>query len=135
MRAASGEDPDLIVRLLRKGYVLVSGIGGPVTNIDWRTGAEHRERVLAYEEGAGVFIGKAFRDEPRVAFALLRSRLDELRHASNGGVTGETSIRVRSFFGALTRGLIVGIRLKPWAGSPADRPGASPIPPWPMKRN
>ena len=113
---AAGEDADLIVRLLRNGSVIVSGTGEAVRHIEWRSDEENRTMMISYEHGAGVWIGKAFREEPRAAFSLLRSRLDELKHATNGGATGDSSITRSSFVGALTRGLLDGIRLKPWKG-------------------
>ena len=74
---AAGEDADLIVRLLRSGAALVSGTGEAVRHIPWRTEEEDRRTIVSYEHGAGVWIGKALREEPLIALSFLRSRLGQ----------------------------------------------------------
>jgi glycosyltransferase involved in cell wall biosynthesis len=110
---AGGEDADLIVRFL----VIVSGTGDAVEHIEWRSSAEDRLTLISYEEGAGVWIGKALRERPRAAMALLRWRLRNLRdYAAQVNTSKNGSIPVSVFAGAFTRGLIAGLRMKPWRG-------------------
>jgi len=127
---ASGEDADLIVRLLRTGSVLASGTGEPVRHMEWRSTAEHRATVISYEHGAGVWIGKAIREHPRAALALLRWRVAQLREfGQNGVTTGDNHVPISAFAGAITRGLITGLRMKPWQGSAAGELASESKPP------
>ena len=98
----AGEDADVIVRLLRRGTV-VSGTGDPVRHVEWRTEAENEANLVAYEEGAGVWIGKALREDPRRTWSLLRERLDMQKVRGNSG-------HRRAFL----RGLANGLRLSAW---------------------
>jgi hypothetical protein len=111
---AAGEDADLIIRLLRSGAVLASGTGESVRHIPWRTEEEDRRTLVSYEHGAGVWIGKALREEPRVAASFLRSRLGQLRGYRRYSKTSrQTSVRTSTLVSAFLRGLIVGLRMKP----------------------
>lgn len=122
-RATAGEDADLIARLLRTGSVLTSGTGQPVRHIDWRSSTERRENVIAYEHGAGVWIGKALREEPMSAISFLRARVqlqkDTVEYAKD---FDDGSIPRSAFARAFARGILAGIRMRPWrkrhAGSP-----------------
>ena len=112
---SAGEDADLIVRLLRSGAVVLSGVGDAVRHIPWRTPEEDRRTFVSYEHGAGVWIGKAFREEPRLAASFMRNRLGQLkgfrRHARK---QASDSVSVSTLGIAFLKGLALGFGLKPW---------------------
>jgi hypothetical protein len=111
---AAGEDADLIIRLLRSGAVLASGTGESVRHIPWRTEEEDRRTLVSYEHGAGVWIGKALREEPTVAASFMRSRLGQLRgYRRYSRTSGQNSVGASTLVRAFLRGLIVGLRMKP----------------------
>jgi len=114
-RVPAGEDADLIVRLLRTGDV-VAGTGDPVRHVEWRTSTDQRANLMAYEHGAGAWIGKALRDQPREALTFMKSRLDLQKYIDDRVVTHGELAR------AFARGLLEGIKLKPWKGSIPERP-------------
>jgi len=121
-RAVAGEDSDLIARLLRTRSLLVSGTGLPVRHIAWRSSGQRRENLIAYEHGAGAWIGKALRTEPASAISYLRDRIqlqkDTVEYAKgseNGSVSRSAFVR------AFARGLVAGIRMKPWRARSAGR--------------
>ncbi len=119
---AAGEDADLIVRLLRSGAVLLSGTGEAVRHIEWRSVAEHAAMLVAYEHGAGVWIGKALREQPRAALAHLRWRVGLLRdYAADGRENEGGPVPTLALAGALARGLATGVRMHPWRGRPSTR--------------
>lgn len=130
IRSVAGEDSDLIVRLLRTGAVLVSGTGEPVRHIDWRSAADRRTNLISYEHGAGAWIGKALREDPRGSFRFVRARLGLLRrYAEHVKATGAAAVPVSALAGAFLRGLTSGIRMKPWRGlrdAEAESPSPSP---------
>lgn len=69
------EDADLIVRLLNAGGTVASGVGAPVEHLDWRSEAADYRNLRAYERGAGAWIGKLLREQPRAALPYLGPRL------------------------------------------------------------
>jgi glycosyltransferase involved in cell wall biosynthesis len=73
------EDADLIVRMLHEGGAALSGVGDPVRHLDWRSDDENRRNLLSYERGAGAWIGKVLRTEPRVGWRYLRARRELVR--------------------------------------------------------
>ena len=111
---AAGEDADLIVRLLREGPV-VTGTGAPIQHMDEGWAKDVRAKLLGYEVGAGAWIGKALREQPRAALTFLRARIRlqgaTLAHARD---SGDRSLTRGAFTGAFARGLMAGIRMKPW---------------------
>jgi hypothetical protein len=117
----AGEDADLIVRLLRLGEV-ATGTGDPVRHIDWRSATDWKANLMAYELGAGAWIGKALRDDPRSALGFLRYRVvlqkGTAAHAEDVGDRTMTRAALARAFG---RGLLAGIKLKPWKGSIPER--------------
>jgi glycosyltransferase involved in cell wall biosynthesis len=119
--AVAGEDADLIARLLRTGSVLTSGTGQPVRHIAWRSSNERRNNVIAYEHGAGVWIGKALREEPRAAMSFFRARVklqkDTVEYAKN---LDDASIPRAAFSRAFARGILAGIRMRPWRTRHSD---------------
>ena len=108
-----GDDADLIVRLLRAGYVLRSGTGATVRHMDWRSSDANRENLMAYEHGAGRWIGKTFREQPRAALSFLALRVGLIR---NRDEIGRRFVSDRELAGALARGLARGVLMKPWRG-------------------
>jgi glycosyltransferase involved in cell wall biosynthesis len=118
---AAGEDADLIVRLLREGPV-VTGTGAPLMHMDEGWAADVHAKLLGYEVGAGAWIGKAFREQPRAALTFLRARIRlqgaTLAHAK---ANGDESLSRGAFAGALGRGMIAGVKMKPWKGEQAGR--------------
>jgi hypothetical protein len=111
----AGEDADVIARLLRSGRVLASGTGAPVRHADWRAPDDDAATLLAYERGAGVWIGAALRARDRVALHHLRARLRMVRpRAAHHARSGEVPAGLRLGW-ELTRGLASGLRLTPWA--------------------
>lgn len=108
-----GDDADLMVRLLRAGYVLRSGTGATVRHMDWRSSEANRENLIAYEHGAGRWIGKTFREQPRAALSFLALRIELIR---NRDESGRRSVSGRQLAGALARGLASGFLMGPWRG-------------------
>ena len=104
----AGEDADVIVRLLRKG-VVVSGTGEAVRHAEWRSASENKANLVAYEEGAGVWIGKALREDFRRTWPMLRERLDMVRARAKGD-----SRNGRALYRAYFKGLVNGLRLRAW---------------------
>jgi hypothetical protein len=117
---AAGEDADLIVRLLRKGPV-VTGVGEPILHVDEGWFRDIPSKLLGYELGAGAWIGKTFREDPRAALTFLRARWrlqkGTLVHAA---ANGDRSLTRGAFVGALVRGVAAGVALKPWKGTPGQ---------------
>lgn len=112
----AGEDADLIARLLRAGHALASGTGDPVRHADWRTEDEDLATLLAYELGAGVWIGAALRARDPSAGRHLRSRVRMLwPRVAQQVRTGRARDGVRLWLG-LARGLGRGLFLRPWSG-------------------
>jgi hypothetical protein len=114
----AGEDADLIARLLRRGCVLASGTGTPVRHADWRTDTESAEVLEAYERGAGVWIGASLRARDRMAVHLLRARLAMVRR--RGREVGAARLAAQ-----LGRGLVAGLRLRPWTPDDGQAPRSS----------
>jgi hypothetical protein len=102
----------------------VTGTGAPIQHADEGWAQDMRVKLLGYEVGAGAWIGKALREQPRAALTFLRARVRlqgaTLAHARD---TGDRSLTRGAFTGALARGLIAGLRMKPWRGSRVDRAG------------
>lgn len=119
----AGEDADLIVRLLRVGPVL-TGVGEAIQHIEWRSSSDRLDNLMAYEHGAGAWIGKVLRQDPKAGLRFLKARVElqrgTLRHAKG---TGDRSMTQGALAGALIRGLMAGVRLNAWKG---DRPGGEP---------
>jgi glycosyltransferase involved in cell wall biosynthesis/GT2 family glycosyltransferase len=109
--APAGEDADLIYRLLSTGPI-VSGTGEQVRHIDWRGNEDLRSNFLAYEHGAGVWIGKALRAQPRAATKQLVARVWMQRLAPAEPEEGKP-VKRSELRRAFARGLLAGIRLKP----------------------
>jgi hypothetical protein len=101
----AGEDADVIARLLRTGAGVASGTGEPVRHIEWRSEAGNEANLLAYEEGAGVWIGKALREDFWTTWPFLRERLEMIKARKGPG---------RDLSRALLRGLATGLRLNGW---------------------
>lgn len=123
---AAGEDADLIVRLLRNGPI-ITGVGEPIRHVDEGWSQDMRSKLIGYELGAGAWIGKAFREDPRAALTFLRARWrlqkGTLAHAA---ANGDRSLSRGAFAGALVRGVVAGVGLKPWKGvSDRKRPTAT----------
>jgi GT2 family glycosyltransferase len=108
-----GDDADLIVRLLRAGSVLRAGSGGTVRHMDWRSSEANRENLIAYEHGAGRWIGKTFREQPRAGLSFLGERIELIRYRSE---VGKRNISGRELAAALGRGFASGVLMKPWRG-------------------
>jgi glycosyltransferase involved in cell wall biosynthesis len=110
-----GEDADLIARMLAQDVVLVSGVGEPVRHLDWRSDDEHRRNLVAYERGAGAWIGKLLRTRPRLGLHFFRARLDLLRVRLrwNPGFFSDPRV-VLSSLTAFARGVLFGFRLSRW---------------------
>jgi hypothetical protein len=106
-----GEDSDLIWRLLERGATIAAGVGEPVRHLEWRSDAEARDAVVAYEAGAGAYIGKALRAGPRRGAPLLLARLGVLRERWRWERTPEQRRELARAVAALGRGLVVGARL------------------------
>jgi len=111
---AGGDDADVIVRLLQAGSVLRSGSGSPVRHMDWRSSEANRENLVVYEQGAGRWIGKAFREHPRAGLSFLAARVSLIR---NRGETGERLVSNRELAVALARGFAKGVLMKSWRGT------------------
>jgi glycosyltransferase involved in cell wall biosynthesis len=121
-----GEDADLILRLLRTGSILSSGTGDPVRHIEWRSSSEHGTTLLSYERGVGIWIGKAFREQPRAALSLLRwRRAQQRQYARNEVPSAENRVPTPALVGAFARGLITGFRMKPWVGIASEGEASS----------
>jgi glycosyltransferase involved in cell wall biosynthesis len=101
----AGEDADLIVRLLDGEFVVRSGVGAPVSHIEWRSKEADAENLRAYEFGAGVWIGKALRGSGSSAFSYVRARRRLFR------MQRETSDSPPAV-GAFLRGMAHGLRLR-----------------------
>jgi glycosyltransferase involved in cell wall biosynthesis len=124
---ATGEDADLIARLLRAGYFLATGGGDAVSHVDWRSETDQHSNLVDYEYGAGLWIGKAFREEPRQAARFRKERFELLEwnifHAKR---IGEEPPSTAEFRRAFRRGFWRGVRMKPWRG-PSRSKGDPPI--------
>jgi GT2 family glycosyltransferase len=114
-KMSSGEDADLIVRLLVSGAGVVSNIGPPVKHQDWRSAAELRDVRLGYERGSGAWIGKALRCSGRRALPFLTTRVEHMyrydaliRHDGRFDVRGAAAV-----FRTFTSGLIRGFAMRP----------------------
>jgi hypothetical protein len=108
---------------------VVSGTGEAVQHIDWRTDEEHLRNIISYEHAAGVWIGKALREEPRVAVSFLRPRLGQLRgYARHARTSQNKTVPVSALASALVRGLASGLSMKPWRGSVGNGNSESPFP-------
>ena len=110
-RLPAGEDADLIFRLLRAGDI-VSGVGAPVSHIEWRTAAESARNLRSYELGAGAWIGKALRNQGvKQAYPLVLGRLGLLGERWRTAHSRDDRVEtVRGFvtFGAgLARGYVL----------------------------
>jgi len=113
-RAGGGEDADLIVRLLRVGPV-VSGTGDPVRHMEWRSDADHRTTLLAYQHAAGAWIGKMFREHPRDAWPHLKDRIYATRiYAREARAGKDAPVPVPAYASALARGFLTGLTMSPW---------------------
>lgn len=111
---AAGDDPDLIVRLLAAGAVIESGVGEPVVHVPWRDDAETRSTLLAYEWGAGAWLGASLRARRPYVARHVRIRLRMLRRlAREQWDAGSRSAPAR-LTGAFVLGLLHGVRLEPW---------------------
>ncbi len=97
------EDADLIVRLLGSGIV-VAGTGEPVLHIDWRSPAETRRTLVAYERGSGAWIGKLLRAET--------AERDAFSPAPRQHAAGASSLPFGSA-GSSTHGAVVERRIRP----------------------
>jgi hypothetical protein len=117
--ATAGEDADLIVRLLRLGRTVVGGSGRPVRHIGWRSEEDDARNLIAYERGAGVWIGKGLRERPLSAGRFAAARLSALRARAKTQQRNPTAATLARAFAA---GLGVGIGLGPWRG-PNTLPG------------
>lgn len=110
-----GEDADLIFRLLRRGAVVASGVGDPVQHIGWRSTGEETRNLVAYERGAGAWIGKALRQDRRAAVPYLCERVTLLwnRAAHHPGLLASPVPILRSI-GAFAVGLVRGLGMSAW---------------------
>jgi GT2 family glycosyltransferase len=110
-----GEDADLIFRLLRRGAVVASGVGDAVQHLGWRSAGENTSNLVAYERGAGAWIGKALRENRRVAVPHFRERVALLwaRVAHHPGLLASPVTIIRSI-GAFGVGLVRGLTMSAW---------------------
>jgi glycosyltransferase involved in cell wall biosynthesis len=109
--SGGGDDPDMIIRLLRHGSA-VTGVGQPVRHMGWRSGEDDLENIIVYERGAGMWIGKALRADPRDGLFYIRARLGLLRDRlrDQPGILSQPGPVVRSLI-AFVAGLARGVRL------------------------
>jgi glycosyltransferase involved in cell wall biosynthesis len=118
----AGEDADVIVRLLRIGDV-VTGTGDAVRHIDWRSAEDRTQNLMAYEHGAGAWIGKALREQPHEALSFLTARIElQKGTAAHAKDIGDRTMTRAKLARAFARGLLEGIKLKPWRKPIAERP-------------
>jgi glycosyltransferase involved in cell wall biosynthesis len=103
----AGEDADLIARLLAAGYTLATGTGQPVRHAPWRTDEEQASTLLAYERGAGVWLGAALRARRAATARHLRQRGRMIRQRD------ASTLRLTMSLGY---GLMRGLLLSPWRG-------------------
>jgi hypothetical protein len=78
----AGEDADLLARLLEAGGMVRSGVGAAVRHLAWRSDDDEESNLIAYERGAGCWIGKAVRERRSLAGSYLRGRLRLHRRGS-----------------------------------------------------
>jgi hypothetical protein len=101
---------------------LASGTGEAVKHSDWRSPAEHRATLIAYEKGSGAWIGKALRERPRNAATYLRwhfwNLTDYATYRRNHRTESPSVIKLA---GAFARGLLLGLRMGPWRNAPISR--------------
>ena len=109
--ARAGEDHDLLLRMRERGAAVVVADAPPVTHLDWRDAAADRSNALAYERGAGVFVGAALRRRGPGARTLLKHRLGYQRQLL--GMPGQRRFGARAL-AAFTAGLAHGLRLPAW---------------------
>ncbi|HLW18578.1 MAG TPA: hypothetical protein VKV69_14575, partial [Actinomycetota bacterium] len=98
------------------------GTGAPLLHMDEGWATDVRAKLVGYEIGAGAWIGKALREQPRAALRFLRARI-RLQGATiaHAKANGDESLSRSAFAGALTRGLIAGLKMKPWKAERAGR--------------
>jgi len=70
-----GEEPDLILRLQRRGWICVIADAPSVRHLEWRDKAENVQTLLRYERGSGAWLGAALRREGGRVLGLLKLRL------------------------------------------------------------
>jgi len=98
----AGEDADLLVRLLERGGAVRSGVGAPVVHLAWRSDDDDAANLIAYERGAGYWIGKALRERRSMARLYVRGRLRLHRQGQTAGARAAFAV-----------GVIRGLRLAP----------------------
>src|SRR5204862_7013853 len=93
--------------------------------IPGRTEEEDRRTIVPYAHGAGVWIGKALREEPLIALSFLRSRLGQLKGSLRHSRASEGKPVSGLILGrAFLSGLLAGLRVKPW-NAPVGPPAGS----------
>ena len=105
-----GEDHDLFARLASVGGVMLTGVGDPVSHADWRGDEDHAKNLRAYETGAGLWIGKALREQGRPARRFVRARWRLLRDRWLRAGEGERK-EVLVHLALLGRGIVTGYRM------------------------
>jgi glycosyltransferase involved in cell wall biosynthesis len=127
--AATGEDSDLIVRMLHAGYFVASGGAEEVHHVDWRSDLDQEANLFAYEYGAGLWIGKTFRAHPRHALRYRRARFELLDwNVFHANRIGAPPPAIDEYKGAFRRGFRRGLRMKPWRAPARERTISDPAP-------
>ena len=109
----SGEEHDVLVRLREQGWRAVIADAPPVQHLEWRTPEQAAANALVYERGSGAFLGAALRRRRRGGWTLLKHRLGYERQllADRPGPERRFARQAVRAFG---RGLLYGLRLRPW---------------------
>jgi GT2 family glycosyltransferase len=109
---AAGEDHDLLLRIREAGWAVAVAAAPAVAHLEWRDEPASMRNALAYERGAGAFLGAALRRHPRRGATLLKHRL-----GYQAALFGRQPDRPRTFgvraLVAFTGGVVYGVRLGP----------------------
>jgi GT2 family glycosyltransferase len=117
--SGGGEDADLIFRLLLAGGTAVTGVGAPVAHASWRSTEQFEDTFVAYEQGAGTWIGKALREHGRDALPYVAKRLRMLHEPLSRSRRDDRALEPRVVVRgarAFIQGLASGLRLGRWDG-------------------
>ena len=104
----------MLVRLLQVGDAR-AGVGDPVRHVDWRANDDDARALIAYEVGAGAWIGKLALTRPRAALRFLRARQRMLQTSSPWSDRRTAAVHRA----ALGRGVALGL----WLGGGTARAG------------
>jgi len=107
-----GEEGDMVLRMRERGWRSDVVDAPAVAHMDWRDDREEAVNVMAYERGAGVYLGLGLRRAPRTT-----AKLVILRSFYQAELWGDRATRGR-WFGARTsaefaRGFVGGFLLRP----------------------